>query len=379
MAKPGILMITPWLAGGGIERNVEIVAPWFAQRGYRVEVLSWIIWESISGVPNPVLETLNRAGVPIRRLWAYGRLQLIQRAAQVAALALRERFGLIVGYELEGNIVAIMAKLLLVGRVRAFAQIHNASNAYEAFQITRLKHRLAEVLYRRSNGIIAISEAIRKDAIAFFKVDPALITTIPAPIAIDRIQFQAAMAADPSLERLKPFVLACGRLVKMKAFTDLIQAFCLIANERSPKLNLVILGTGPEREVLDECAARCGLSDRVYFPGFRENPFPYFAHAAAFVLSSRFGEAMPAVLIQAMACGLPVISSRCQWGPEELLEDERYGLLYDVGDVRGLAAALTEVFDRPQEAAGRAEKALLRAREFAPDSVLPRLERYYSA
>jgi len=78
-----------------------------------------------------------------------------------------------------------------------------------------------------------------------------------------------------------------------------------------------------------------------------------------------------------MTCGAPVISSRCEWGPEEILGAGEYGLLYDVGDITGLAASLTRVLNYPEEAAERSRKARRRVEEFSDSVVLPRLEKLF--
>jgi hypothetical protein len=129
-AQRGILFVTPWLRDGGIERVIQTTVPWLVGRGYRCEVASWNIATHLSGRPNPVLATLSSAMVPVRPVRSYGRFRLIQRAVQVAALAVKGRFRLLVGYELEGNLVALMAKRLLLGRVSVMAQTHNASRIH---------------------------------------------------------------------------------------------------------------------------------------------------------------------------------------------------------------------------------------------------------
>jgi glycosyltransferase involved in cell wall biosynthesis len=168
------------------------------------------------------------------------------------------------------------------------------------------------------------------------------------------------------------FVIGCGRLVKMKGFSDLVRAFAVIRRDHS--LRLIILGEGPERGRILEGAREHGVDGDVFMPGFVENPWSYFSRASAFVLSSLFGESFSMVLVEAMACGVPVIASRCEWGPEEILERGRYGLLYEPGDVEGLIQKLRIVLDDPGAIVPLTSAASHRAEEFSRDLVLPQLE-----
>jgi hypothetical protein len=293
--RRGLLFVTPWLRNGGIERVLQVTVPWLARRGYRCEVASWNVSSHLSGRPNPVLGTLQAAAVPVRVLRAYGRFKLFQRAVQVAGLALRSRADLIVSYELEGNLVALLARRLLLGRVHVMIQTHNASSI----------------------------------------------------------------------------------LVPMKGFYDLLAAFAEVRRERP--LGLVILGEGPERVNLRDRIRVLQIGDDVLMPGFAVNPWSYFARASAFVLSSRYGEAFPMVLVEAMACGIPVIASRCEWGPEEILENGEDGLLFDPGDVGTLAQHIRTVLDSPSVGSRLLQAASRRAEEFAEEIVMPEMERRIEA
>ena len=376
-AGRGILFVTPWLLGGGIERVIENSVPWLAGRGYRCEVASWVVASRLSGQPTPVLGALAAAGVPVRAFSSYGRLRLLQRAARTAVLARRGRHGLLVGYELEGNVAALLAKRLLLGRVRVMAQIHNASGIHAEVGTSPRLLRLARRLYRDADSIVAVSDSIRLDSARFFGLDPARVVRLYNPLPIASIR-QRARAAVSSAEGPRPrFIVGCGRLVRMKGFPDLLRAFASIRKDHA--LQLVILGEGPERATLTELARELGIDKDVLMPGFVENPWAYFARASAFVLPSLFGESFSMVLVEAMACGVPVIASRCEWGPEEILDHGRYGLLYTPGDVDALTRQLRTVLEGPTVGPSLTRAASGRAEEFSQDALLPEFERHVAA
>ena len=119
-----------------------------------------------------------------------------------------------------------------------------------------------------------------------------------------------------------PVVLSAGRLVPSKDHATLIRAFARVVATRPARL--VILGEGTERASLTALAASLGIGQAVEFVGFRSNPFAYMSNADVFVLSSRY-EGSPNVLIQAMACGTPVVSTDCPGGSREILEHGKWG------------------------------------------------------
>jgi glycosyltransferase involved in cell wall biosynthesis len=138
-------------------------------------------------------------------------------------------------------------------------------------------------------------------------------------------------------------ILALGRLVPQKDFGMLIRAFAQVRRARAARL--LILGEGPERDGLAAAIAENGLQDDVQLPGWTVNPYPYMARSRLFVLSSRW-EGLPTVLIEALFCGVEVVSTDCPSGPREILDGGRYGALVPVGDVDALAEAMERALSR---------------------------------
>jgi glycosyltransferase involved in cell wall biosynthesis len=143
-------------------------------------------------------------------------------------------------------------------------------------------------------------------------------------------------------------LVAVGRLHEQKDFQTLLRAFALVRARRSARL--IILGEGPERPALEAGVAKLGLTEDVDLPGFVPNPYAFMAGASQFVLSSRY-EGLPTVLIEAMACGCPVVSTDCPSGPGEILDNGKYGRLVPVGDAAALAEAMEATLDAPPPAA----------------------------
>jgi len=146
-----------------------------------------------------------------------------------------------------------------------------------------------------------------------------------------------------------PVVLGVGRLAPQKEFPTLIRAFARVRSQRPARLMILGEGKTPDRRAaLLALAGELGIAEDVALPGFQPNPFAYMARASLFVLSSAW-EGLPGVLVQALACGCPVVSTDCPSGPAEILEQGEYGRLVAVGDEAALAEAIGSTLDNPPE------------------------------
>ena len=162
-----------------------------------------------------------------------------------------------------------------------------------------------------------------------------------------------------------PLLLAAGRLAPAKDFATLLRAFARVRARRP--VHLVILGEGGLRHTLEKQLRELGIEADVELHGFVDNPFAWMSRASLFVLSSAW-EGSPGVLVEAMACGCPVVSTDCPSGPDEILDGGRYGRLVPVGD----AAALTEAIATTLDATIDREALRARAREFDVDRAIER-------
>jgi glycosyltransferase involved in cell wall biosynthesis len=131
---------------------------------------------------------------------------------------------------------------------------------------------------------------------------------------------------------------------------------------------LLILGDGEDRPLLEQLAKDLNISEDVSLPGFTDNPYAFMKKSAIFVLSSIY-EGLPNVLIEALACGCPVVATNCPTGPKEILDNGRYGRLVPVGNHEALAKAILETLDNPDFPATKEER-IQRALEFSLDAAV---------
>lgn len=207
---------------------------------------------------------------------------------------------------------------------------------------------------RMLDGFVALAEPMRHEIRALMGVGDERIAVINNPV-LSRADIAAlghARSQEAAPHEGRRF-LAVGRLVPQKNFPLLLRAFARIAR---PHDRLAILGEGPERRRLERLARRLGVDAQLLLPGHVEETVPWLAAADMFVLSSAY-EGLPAVVLEALAAGLPVIATRCGVSIPTLVENGRSGRLVPPGDEAALAAAMTSPlsFDRDlaQAAAGR--------------------------
>jgi glycosyltransferase involved in cell wall biosynthesis len=265
------------------------------------------------------------------------------------------------------NLAAVWAKRLAGVATRVLITEHTAPSMaltktgnWRSRYLPKLMHRT----YQQADSIVAVSRALADDLATVAHVPRQRITTIYNPVVGPHLQRLAAEPLDHPWFRPgePPVILSAGRLSPQKDFPTLVRAFALLRATR--RVRLMILGgatSGSKTELrqsdLAAIAAGLGVDDDVALPGFMPNPYPYMARASVFVLASAW-EGFGNVLVEAMACGCPVVATDCPTGPAEILAGGRYGPLVPVGDVPSLAAAIGTVLENPPDAAllrGRAD------------------------
>ena len=217
----------------------------------------------------------------------------------------------------------------------------------DADRSTRLALRAARHVYPLADAIVPIASELRDDLAILIRMPPEALRLIAVNPVVTPELLAAAQEkpAHPWFEDGgPPVVLGVGRLESQKDFETLIRAFARVRNRRVCRL--VILGEGLERRRLEVLVHRLGLTSDVSLPGFDPSPFAAMARCGTFVLSSRY-EGLPNALIEALACGAPVVSTACPSGPRDILENGRLAPLVPVGDVAAMADAIDAVLDAP--------------------------------
>ena len=196
---------------------------------------------------------------------------------------------------------------------------------------------LAKNIFSKAYGIIAVSKEIETKIVE--KYHYKNVKTIYNPLEIEKIERLSSEENGIDFQ----YIIAVGRMVfdNNKQFDKLIDTYSK-SELPAKKIKLVLLGDGPQRKSLEELADAKGVSNKVIFLGFQDNPFKYLAKAKFFVLTSK-NEGLPNSITESLACGIPVVSFDCKSGPAELIEDRKNGLLVENQNFEKLASAMNEM------------------------------------
>lgn len=324
------------LRGGGAERAMVTLANGFVDRGLNVDLV-------LAKAEGPYLAEVD-VRIRVVDLDAHrvltslpGLVRYLHAARPKATLAAMHHV----------NVIAILARLISRVPTRVVVAERTTLNSNSMQSLNAWSHFvlwLTRITYPLADEVTAVSAGSADALASVIGLPRERIRVIYNAIDCKHIQARSLERVDhPWLAPGQPpVILAVGRLTAAKDYPTLIRAFARLRQQRH--VRLIILGEGEHRGELESQIRKAGLSEDVALPGFSENPFSWMRQASVFALSSAW-EGLPNVLIQAMACSTPVVSTNCQSGPDEILEHGRWGRLVPVGDERAMAEAIAATLD----------------------------------
>jgi len=354
-----IALFLPSLAGGGAERVMLNLAGGLARRGLPVDLV-------LAGANGSFSDQVP-AGVRVVDL---GTRRVLRSIPGLIQYLRRRRPSVLLTAMDHANLVGLWSARLAGVPVRVIPSVHVAYSP--TFLATldwrgRLLLRLAWRAYRNAAVVVAVSQGVADHLLRIVGLAVDRVVVIHNPIVFPALASRAALPVDEAWYGTgqPPVILGIGRLEPQKDFATLIRAAAALRRERPVRLR--ILGEGPLRGDLEALVREQGLEGEAQLAGFCDNPFAQMRQAGVVVLSSIF-EGFGNVLVEAMACGTPVVSTDCPSGPAEILGGGRFGRLVGVGDVPALAAAIGATLDHPPD------PQVLRARadDFTVDLVVRR-------
>ena len=255
---------------------------------------------------------------------------------------------LVVGFILWNNILTILASKVM--GIPCIISERSSPHVVRNRFIRFMRH----VFYKKANTIVVQTQRGKN---MFSRIIASKTAVIGNPIS--------SVAAKKSPKKMT--LITAGRLSKEKDFSTLINAFSIISNDFA-QWDLVIFGEGPERPILENLIKSKGLEKRIFLPGRTQNILQEMSQASIFILSSKF-EGMPNALAEAMAIGLPAISTDCPTGPRELIEHGHDGFLVPVGDASAMADAMRRLMNDKKLRQEFGEKAREKMKQYNTEAI----------
>ena len=329
-----LLLFLPSLRGGGAERALVGVANALQERGANVVLVLARAEGPYLAEVLPAVTIIDLHQDRVSRCLISLTREITRWRPRSVLSAMRHANAILVIATSVARAFGVRTRLVLSERGHMAAYL-------AAGHTTRVRwsSRIGGWLYRRADAIVAVSDDLADSLRLELGDGGPRVFSIPNPTITAELLRQAQEPSPHAwyLDTSIPVVVAAGRLSSEKGYDVLLRAFARVVAQRPARL--ILLGAGPLLESLREQTQQLGITDAVCFPGFAPNLGAWLSRARMFVLSSR-AEGLPNVLIQAMACGVPVVSTDCPTGPAEILEGGRWGTLVPVDDVDALAKAI---------------------------------------
>jgi glycosyltransferase involved in cell wall biosynthesis len=335
---PGLRLAVVTLAfkGGGPERETVLLCNALAAKGVRVTILALREEGPLRSLVDSSVQVVI---VPGRRMrYAVPGLRRLIRALAPSIVVSSGIPSL--------NLATLIAVLTLPRAQRPKVVLREAAvpsmARHDPSRSNRIAYRALRHLYRHADRIITLTDQANRELVQNFSVPERKISVMQLNAAIPATMIARMSQWDGETGRERDLIVCVGRLSREKDHRTLMRALTLMPPER--RWRLAIVGDGPERMALEAFARSNNLADRTIFVGYVVDQFDWMMRARVLVLPSLY-EGLPCVIMEALACGTPVVCTDCPHGPREILEGGRYGTLVPVGDPAAMAAAIEAALD----------------------------------
>ena len=359
--KKKVTFFHPYFAFGGVEKTNLRLSKYLIGQGYEVDFIALSFSEHLRA-------EMNDLGIKQIELKAGRTLEAIPELKKYIKKERKKYRLTFISCQNYANLAAIFSwpknrngiKLIVSERLHPEEFKYNGKTKKGKIITT-----LMALYYKKADEIVANSQETADD---LTKLTGKTAKCIYNPTLSDNYESMGNVKVDKDwfVTHDIPIIISVGRLALPKGFDTLIRAFNIV--EKKMKARLVILGEGDKREELEGLIEELGLQDKVWLPGYIKNPYAYVKKADVFVLSSLF-EGLPNVLIEALAMGIPCVSTKCKSGPKEILLNGKGGHLVDVGDAEKMAEAIIESLVNKEETIEMLQNAMGMLYRFTPEEV----------
>ena len=357
------------LGGGGAERVAYYLLNHLSSSIYfKGLILFQKKGEYLNRLPETVV--IHDLNIPI--IPRYG-LPSVSSLIKLCRILKAEKPDVVITFSLTANVLLLLARALSGTDFGIVATEHVQLSAYLRNDLLRpLKKILIRMLYPRLDLLVTVSAGIKSDLVDRFGIKEKKVVVIPNPLDIAEIEAQARLpkATEMGAENKGAVIVSVGRLTKQKNYPCALRTIKRLQNHIAQYL---ILGEGELRRELEDMVRSLGLQDKVKFLGYLENPFAIISSADIFLLTS-FYEGFGLVIVEAMICRVPIVTTDCPSGPNEIVENGVDGFLVPVNDDEALANAIEKILSDTKLRKKFIEAGRKKAQQFSKENIIPRYE-----
>jgi len=356
------------LSSGGAEKVLSVTVTELIKQNYQVEVI-FLEKNEFYTLPEEVkknyLSEFNGSESGIKKL-----LYIPILAWRLKKYVKNNNIKLIQSHIFRANYVNVLAKLFGAKHKVEVVTAGRVSRYKELGLNGKLNLWLIKNLYAKADVIISKAQGMQEDMQKLFAFKNKQIV-INNPYDIRYIeQLSNEKVDDFIFHKDKKYLVSVGRLISLKRNHELIEILIHLADN----VEIIFLGDGDEKDNLIELSKKLNVENRVHFLGQVKNPYKYISKADIFVSCSE-SEGFPNVLVEAMICQIPVISSDCMSGPREILGDDEYGLLFDVGDKDKLKQHIEYILSHEDFRVDLTKKAKQRSYDFSLEKIIEKYKK----
>lgn len=255
---------------------------------------------------------------------------------------------------------------------------HNHLQDIRKTRFSWIKALLIKKVHKKMDLIVVDSYGVQKDISCNYGIGFEKLKVIYNPIDMQKVVVLSQKPVEKNIEAFlkegKFIIAGFGRLIKRKGFNDLIRAFKKVRSSKNAKL--LIVGEGEERAKLEKLIIDLELKEHVLLTGYLENPYSVISRCDIFCFSSLW-EGFGNVIVEVMACGVPVIATRCPFGPDEIITDGVNGLLVPVKDENAMTEAIIKLIENPELRKKLADEGKKRAEDFRAEKIVAEYEKLF--
>ena len=331
-----IVAVTLAFYGGGPERDTVLLCNALASKGLRVTLLVLRNQGPLRSFVDARVKVID-----IRQPRMRGAIGALRRAIRSLAPSIVLSSGVPCL-----NLLALIAVRSLPRKCRPKLIIRESAVPSMAHHdpswSNRLAYRILVHLYHYADRITTLTKGARRELIERFYIHSSLVSVMRPNAVIPPTIMKRLAQWDGESGREDNLIVCVGRLSAEKDQRTLLRALTLMPAGRDWRL--AIIGDGPDRAELEAFVCNNKLAKRTLFTGYVSDPFAWIMRARVLVSPSLY-EGLVNTIIEALACGTIVVSTDCRYGPREILEDGRYGILTPVGDAQAMAKAIELALD----------------------------------